>query len=198
MIKKDNAQLYTVEGIIAGILMFLVVLFVLKGTPLSFSTSSASNKNVEAQLELTGQDILTILDYGHEGDDSHLKEAIMVWSGAEFQGQRDTVIPSPLKEKLADPLREALGNDGIVYNLEVSYNNNTRNSTSPLLSRRMLWNGNPSDNAVTVTKKVVLHNGDLKDANLRAFIKDMDGNGTGYTDTEFYNLITVRLTLWRI
>ena len=187
MIKKDNAQLYTVEGIAAGILMLIIVIFVIKGAPLSSSTSSSSNKNVEAQLEMTGQDILTILEYGPDGIDSPLKEAIMEWDGNEFDGQ-NIVYPLTLREKLADPLVEALGNEGIAYNLEVSYN-----TAEGISNRKMLWNGKPSDNAVTVTRKVVLHNNDLKDENLRDIITDLDGG-----DTDFYNAVMVRLTLWRI
>jgi len=187
MIKKDNAQLYTVEGIAAGILMLIIVIFVIKGAPLSSSTSSSSNKNVEAQLEMTGQDILTILEYGPDGIDSPLKEAIMEWDGNEFDGQ-NTVYPLTLRQKLTDLLVEALGSEGIAYNLEVSYN-----TAEGISNRKMLWNGKPSDNAVTVTRKVVLHNNDLKDENLRDIITDVDGG-----DTDFYNAVMVRLTLWRI
>jgi len=194
MIRKDNAQLYTVEGIAASIMMLLVVIFIIKAAPLSSSTSSTSNKNVEAQLELMGQDFLTILDYGPNSSDSPLKGAIMEWGGQEFDGQKDLPsLPEPLKEGLSDPLIEALGYEGIAYNLEVSYNTGTG-----VFNRRMLWNGRPSDNAVTVTRKVTLHNKDLKYENLRKIITDIDGNGTGLIDTDFYNTVMVRLTLWRI
>jgi hypothetical protein len=192
MIEKDNAQLYTVEGIAAGILMLLVVIFIVKGAPLSSNTSSSSNKDVEGQLEILGQDLLTILDYSPEGSMSLLKKSLVLWDGQMDQGQNDNTNQA---------LQEALWNESIVYNLEVSFKN-----SGGIENRRVFWNGEPSDNAITVSKKIVLHDDDAQTLGLGIApgldwpdyrpsypIHNLDGN-----KTNFYNTVTVRLTLWRI
>jgi hypothetical protein len=189
MIQKEDAQLYTVEGIAAGILMLLVVIFIVKGAPLSSNTSSTSNTNVEGQLEILGQDLLTILDYSSNESFSPLKQSLVEWDASMYQGQQSE-LPTSLNCTY-QALQEALWNDGIANNLEVSFNNSGGIKNLPIF-----WNGEPSDNAITVSKKIILHDDDAlalgRDWSDNP-IHDLDGN-----KTNFYNTATVRLTLWRI
>jgi hypothetical protein len=58
----------------------------------------------------------------------------------------------------------------------------------------MLWNGRPSDNAVIVSRKILLHDEEMSvNPGLSAIIPDMDS-----TSTRFYNIVVVRMTLWRM
>jgi hypothetical protein len=193
MIQKDNAQLYTVEGIAAGILMLLVVIFVVKGAPLSSGTSSTSNANVEGQLEILGQDLLTILDYSSDESFSPLKKSLVEWDVENVGSPVQQSHLPPYLDNISNALQEALWNDGIANNLEVSFNNSGKIKNLPIF-----WNGEPSDNAVTVSKKIVLHDDDARsllgyDWPDPPIIPDLDGN-----KTNIYNIATVRLTLWRI
>jgi hypothetical protein len=78
MIRNDRAQLYTIEGIASAMLMIVVVIFVLKAAPLTSNTASASHMQVEKDLEMRGQDLLTVLDYTTPGSQySPLKQAIL-------------------------------------------------------------------------------------------------------------------------
>jgi hypothetical protein len=208
MIREDNAQLYTVEGIVASILMLMVVIFVVRGAPLTSNTASSSSKNVESQLETIGQDLLTILDFKHENSlslNSPLKESIVYWDGSEIDGQGG--VSSPKVNITVNALQEALGPAGIAYNLELRYYtplNVSKNciSNKGVSTRKILWNGNPSDNSVTVSKELILHDGDNITAS--AIVCDVDSN-TSTTDslntslnTQYYNNVNVRLTLWRV
>ena len=56
-------------------------------------------------------------------------------------------------------LNRALLADGTAYNLVIAYLYLDDNTTK-WDSRAMLWNGRPSDNAVLVTRKVVIHDED--------------------------------------
>jgi hypothetical protein len=196
MIWDDNAQLYTVEGIVASILMLMVVIFVVQGAPLTSNTASSSNKNVESQLETIGQDILTILDVqSEEYPYSRLKQSIVEWDGTTFSnGSRP-----PSLVYISSALQESLGDNGIAYNLELRYftpDNVSINCKSKkgVSTRAILWNGNPSDNAVIVSKELILHDGD----NIKAgsIVCDMDSNTS--LNTQYYNNVNVRLTLWRV
>lgn len=192
MIKNENAQLYTVEGIAASIMMLIVVIFVIKAAPLSSSTSSSSNKDVEAQLEILGQDILTTLDFKPEDRlNSHLKEFVVGWNNITFSGNPCPVSPESSKYT-CNAIQEALGDDGIAYNLELKYEIPENVSTSSLLDQSaVFWNGNPSDNAVIVYKRIVLHDDDPINSN--SPIQNIDNLTTNY-----FNIVMVRLTLWRI
>ncbi len=184
--RDESGQLYTFEGISVAFMMLLVIIFVVKASPLTPLTSSASNQRIEAQLETQGMDILTTLDYAASGN-SPLKNAIIEWRGDEFDGQT-TIYPAAV-DYFSSVLQDSLGAEGIAYDLELS----AYDPSGDIVTHRMFWNGLPSDNAVIVSRKVVLHDEDVSgNADFQAKIKDMD------TTNEFYNIVDVRLTLWRM
>ncbi len=185
MIRNESAQLYTIEGIASAMLLIVVVIFVVRAAPMTPNTSSSAHQYLEAQLETQGRDLLTILDYVPEGSrNSPLKQAVIDWTGVQFEGQ-SPVRPQSVNYT-ANVLNEALADAGIVYNLEFSVD-----TPSGIATYGVLWNGKPSDNAVIVSRKVVLHDDDGVVATDK--IPDMDSN-----TTSFYNIVDVRLTLWRM
>jgi len=188
MILNDRAQLYTMEGVASAMLMIVVVIFVLKAAPLTPNSASAAHMHIEKELEIRGQDLLTVLDYTPPDTEySQLKQAIMGWTGSQFDGQAAIRPLGGPTNVTAGIFREVLGDIGIAYNIEFFYNTPTGYE-----SRAMLWNGRPSDNAVIVSRKIVLHDEDMS-ANLALseIIPDM-------SSTEFYNIVVVRMTLWRM
>jgi len=188
MNRSESAQLYTIEAIATSLMLLLVVIFVIKAAPLTPLTSSASHPHIEAQLETRGHDLLTTLDYiPSDSQYSPLKEAIRVWDGTTFLGQNQVRPLNSGLSQTADALKEALAEDGIAYNLEVLYNTNPSGTAMSAI----IWNGRPSDNAVTVSKKIILHDGNMN-SNPDSPINDID------PVTKFYNSVDVRLTLWRM
>lgn len=193
MIRNDRAQLYTMEAIASTMLLIVVVIFVLKAAPLTPNTASASHMHVEKELEMRGQDLLTVLDYSpYDTEPSLLRKAILGWTGGEFDGQAAVRPLGGDTNVTANVFKEVLGAVGIAYNVEVYFN--TLSGTD---SRAMLWNGRPSDNAVIVSRKIVLHDEEV-DAkpDLLLIIPDMDSMET--IDTSFHNIVVVRMTLWRM
>jgi len=190
MIRSDRAQLYTMEGIASAMLMIVVVIFVLKAAPLTPNSASSTHMHIEKELEIRGQDLLTILDYTpYDGEYSQLKEGILGWTGSQFDGQAAVRPLGGPTNITAGIFREVFGDIGIAYNVEVFYN-----TPSGSESRVMLWNGKPSDNAVMVSRKIVLHDEEMSaNPGLSAIIPDMDSSST-----RFYNILVVRMTLWRM
>lgn len=184
-ILKDNiAQMYTLEGAATAIMMIFLIVFIVQASPLTPLTSSASHQQVESQIETSGNDLLIVLDYVPEGETySPLKKALIDWTGVEFDGQSST-YPDSVSD-LASVFNRALLADGTAYNLVVAYLDDNEEWDS----RAMLWNGRPSDNAVLVSRKVVIHD---EDAISASFIPDLS------TNSSFYNILDVRLTLWRM
>jgi hypothetical protein len=59
----------------------------------------------------------------------------------------------------------------------------------------MIYNGDPSDNAVIVSRKLTLHDGDINTTKY-------PGNPLALEDidpaTNLFNIVEIRLTLWRM
>lgn len=191
-IQKDNTgQMYTLEGAATAIMIVFLVVFIVQASPLTPLTSSASHQQVESQIETSGSDLLIVLDYVPEGETySPLKKALVDWTGVEFDGQSST-YPNSVYD-LTSVFNRALLADGTAYNLVVAYLDEIPcldDNTTKWETRAMLWNGRPSDNAVLVSRKVVIHD---EDAISASFIPDLSPNSS------FYNILDVRLTLWRM
>src|SRR5665648_846613 len=137
----ERAQTYTLEALAASILIAAAILLVTKSAPLTPLTSSAANQQVEAQLELYGQDVLMTMAYSTDySDDSILKAAILQWDGTQYSG----IAPPPIEsynntamyfeydkaKKFKEILYDAFTTQGIAYNLEVEYFNNTFNGSA--------------------------------------------------------------------
>jgi hypothetical protein len=80
---------------------------------------------------------------------------------------------------------------GIAHNIHFTWINEEGVS----IARPYIYNGDPSDNAVIVSKKVVLS--DYEVGNVSSFaantgIPDIDNS------TAFYNIVNVKMTLWRM
>ncbi len=184
ILKDNTGQMYTLEGAATAIMIVFLVVFIVQASPLTPLTSSASHQQVESQIETSGSDLLIVLDYVPEGETySPLKKALIDWTGVEFDGQSST-YPNSVYD-LTSVFNRALLADGTAYNLVVAYQNDNKKWET----RAMLWNGRPSDNAVLVSRKVVIHD---EDAISASFIPDLS------TNSSFYNILDVRLTLWRM
>ncbi|TFH40480.1 MAG: hypothetical protein E4G94_09525 [ANME-2 cluster archaeon] len=177
-------QLYTLEGAATAIMMIILIAFVVKASPLTPLTSSSSHQQVEAQLETRGTDLLVVLDYALEDETySKLNRAVIDWGGVGFRGQYPA-FPGTVNQ-LATQLNQVFLEDGTAYNMEIAFLDANREWRI----KKMFWNGEPSDNSVLVTRKIVIHDADnIKETD----IPDLADN------TEFYNIVDVRLTLWRM
>lgn len=199
---EDEGQMYTIEALAAAMIILFAVLFIVQAAPLTPLTTSAANEQVERQLALYGEDLLRVLDYHTDySEDSVLKTAILEWNGLE-ESEDDGLPPPALSEKGEEfntTLIQALTGRGIAYNLIIEYYDATG-----LVSRKMVWNGKPSDNAVTVSRKIVVYDPTEDD-----YFTGDRYNATGYeypatttwiydydSNSGFRNMINVKLTLW--
>src|SRR5665648_340283 len=221
----ERAQTYTLEALAASILIAAAILLVTKSAPLTPLTSSAANQQVEAQLELYGQDVLLTMAYSTDySDDSILKAAILQWDGAQYSG----VAPPPIEsynntamqfeydkaKKFKEIMSDAFTIQGIAYNLEVEYFDNTFDggviNQTRIVMRPMIYNGEASDNAIIVTQQVVLYDNVDSSVTQNLFVGDFGLSGAdprifqeipdydNKSDSGFYNLLNVRLTMWKM
>lgn len=194
----ESGQMHTLEGIMSAGIMIMVMVFVVQGTSLTPLSSSSTNQHVQLELMNLGQDLLTTLDYNAGTNSiSPLKKSILSWNGMEYvwDGSRYVDVASKsviMNNDLTQTLNFALNGWGTAYDVEVIYIDFRGNVTS----KKMIWNGNPSENSISVSKVVAIHNSDISRYNTKfgeqTGIPDLD------TTTDFYNLLDVKLTLWRM
>jgi len=205
----DDAQMHTLEGFGAAILLFLVLIFAVQATSITPLTSSAANQHVEAQLQFYGQDILAAMDYKESASDmTTLKRAIVTWNGTAHNWNGSAYVMNGNTNYRMDnlftrTLSAILIPRSIAHNVEIGYlDSSTWNSTPRYMLKQcastgtggMLCSGIPSDNAVIVSRALVLHD---QDVNTSLFYSNT-GIGDLDNSSGFYNVVDVRLILWRM
>ncbi len=191
----EKAQLHTLEGVAAATIMLLVIVYAIDATSMTPVTSSTANVRVENELQVLGQDILSALDYAEPGYNSKLKNDILIWNGTEYTWNgtkyiNATYAQNNLTNNLTEILNATLVKQGIAHNVVISSlaDNGTNVSTN-----YMIYNGDPSNNAIIVSRKISLHDGDINKTKYPANpIEDIDPS------TNLYNIVDVRLVLWRM
>ncbi len=176
--------------IITGIIVFTV-----QATSLTPLTSSTANAHIEAQLQILGQDMLNVLDRSQSGQSSGLKEDILNWNGERYIWNSTAYVSENnntlTNSTTADLLMDVIVPKGIAHNIEFTM----VNDAGSVVTLPYIYNGEPSDNAVVVSRRVLLSDSDITDQiQFRSYtgIPDTD------TSTDFYNLIDVKMTLWRM
>jgi hypothetical protein len=181
---------------------------IVESTSVTPLTSSFTNQHIKLELQNMGTDLLTVLDESPEAatlpaepyTPSKLKVSITDWLMSSNGGTIwyawsnnstkyiSLVNYNPTTSNLSTPLSDALSvfltKYGIAFNVEVRYSN----LDGKLMNTKMIWNGDPSDNSVTVSRIVVLHDGDVLSMN--SVIPDISPS------SQLYNTVEVRLTMW--
>jgi len=187
----ENAQLYTLEGLAAATILMMVIVYAIDATSMTPLTSSTSNAHGENELAALGQDIFNTLDYSEPGYRSNLQYDIIRWDGDTYTWSGTMYIAEGnlshnlTNYNLTNILNATLIKQGIAHNVEVTFLTNNGTTYS---RQRMIYNGDPSDNAVIVSRKIVL--------------QDSDGPYSGSpianidSSTNFRNIVDVKLILW--
>ena len=207
LMKDDCGQLHTIEGLAAAFILIVVLAVVVQTTSVTPLSTSFTNQHVKLELQNMGNDVLTTLDQskvvstGNLSSPSLLKKSIVdwgvytyydafTWNNTTYVSASNASNPQ-LHTPLSEALTFAFANSGVAFNVEVSY----PDGNGYLRMSKMIWNGDPSENSVTVSRLLVLHDGDSE-------IPD----GTMYDDyhilpdismsTKLHNTADVKLTLW--
>lgn len=213
----EKAQLHTLEAMAAATMLLLVIIYAIDATSMTPLTSSTANVHVETELQLLGQDILSSLDYAEPGYSSELKNFIASWNGEQYiwNGKnyiylQNNCALSPDNTSIVDILNKTLVRNGIAHNIELTFLE-TQDNITGLKSKLLIYNGEPSNNAVIISRKIVLQGTDIDlnssengeheyencgsdddNQNSTRPIKDIDPS------TNLYNIVDIKLILWRM
>ena len=231
MHEDDRGQVQTIEAFIATFILLLVLTVVVQATSVTPLTTSFTNQHVKYELQCMGQDILASLDgmsylpaaLTKETTASKLEKSVSDWLWGEYTsaGLTDAtpgdwytydgvnyfmsattdhyhVPQTELEKALTYAFSDAGG--AIAYNVEVRYSD----KYGTLHSAKMIWNGDPSDNSVTVSRFIALHDYDASspdpaDVPANCLIPDIsteDLPAGVLVNPKLHNVVEVRLTIW--
>jgi hypothetical protein len=196
--RDDKGQMQTIEGIIAAFLVIFALVVIVQTTSVTPLSSSFTNQHIKLELQNMGNDILSTLDetpYSNVNNDpmiqSELEASIITWlkydnfsmftwNGTTFIAAMDnnTIITNT---PLINALNFSLIRNGTAFNVELRY----PDKNGFVRITKMVWNGDPSENSVTVSRYIAL--------------RDSDVNGDVIPDissTDLHNTVEIRLTLW--
>jgi hypothetical protein len=206
----SRGQAHTLEGFFAALLLLSAVLFALNATAVTPLTSSTASRHVQNQQAAVGSGFLVA-----EQNQDHLKQAVLFWDppaspsqDGQWHNKDDGVSKGYTSTDeitqsgflLGQSVYETFVANDVAVNIAIEYRPNNDDGIYELIDF-----GEPTTNAVTQTAVVVLYDSDV--------IYDENGDPTSTTlgslggDEYFaadqspgpiYNVVTVKLTLWRV
>ena len=190
-----RGQIYTLEAVIAAVLLVSSLVFALQVTAVTPLSASTSNQHIENQQRASASGVLTAAQ-----EAGALKDAVLLWndSGGEFHdaGQLGYYTNDYPPNGFGNITERAFAGRGLAVNVLVYPGNGTD-------ATRLVYRGEPSDNAVSASRTVTIYDDDeltapgtsttAADADNfdEAIPEDSTGNGV-------YNVVRVEVTVWRM
>lgn len=190
-----RAQAHSLEAIFAAFVILSGLVFALQATAVTPLSASTSSQYIENQHRATAEGILTTA-----GDTGALRVAVLNWNDttdAFYDADTDYYSHNPPDNRFGDMLEQAFVRQGIVVNVDVSFETDNERRRS----RRLVYNGNPSDNAASATTSVVLFDSDVLYDGGENRTETTISSSTFYAPdvatSDVYNVLTVRVVVWR-
>jgi len=196
--RGERGQAHTLEGVVASLIMLSAVIFALEMTAVTPLSASTSSQHLENQQEATARGILA-----SAAETGELDRALLFWNGSAERFWNTTRLgyyaSNPPPNDFGAMLNRSFDSRGIAYNVVVSYEDDEGDRDS----RRLIYQGRPSDNAVSAARSVILLDNDP--------LYDHGGVATGTNVSEtgdyfapdassgsVYNVLRVEVVVWRI
>jgi len=193
-----RGQAHTLEATVAGLLMLSSLIFALQMTAVTPLSASTSSQHIENQQQSTAEGLLAAAD-----NTGALKPAILYWNNStrrhhNLEDQR-FYTSGPPDNRFGEMLQRSFNDRGIAYNVYFRFQNDAGES----ITRRYIYSGVPSDNAVTATHAVTIRDDDpLYDADGTRNETLVGETNTTYpmpdTGVNLYNTVQVEVVAWRI
>ena len=190
-----RGQAYTLEAVIASLLLVSSLVFALQVTAVTPLSASTSNQHIENQQRASASGVLTAAQ-----EAGALKDAVLYWNDSAeeyYDAERLTYYTNSYPpNEFGNITERAFDGRGLAVNVLVYHNESEEPS-------RMVYRGEPSDNAVSASRTVTIYNGSELAApgtsttveNATSFDEVVPYDGTGGT---VYNVVRVEVTVWRM
>jgi len=196
VVTGDRGQALTLEAITGAILLLLAIGFALQMTAVTPLSASTSSQHLENQLESSGEGLLA-----STASHGELQEAVLFWNESENEfhdaGEEGYYRAGPPDNAFGEVLNRTFGDRNIAYNVVVHYHT----AGGELRSQRMIYQGRPSDHAISASRTVALADSD----NLTgpSGEPELRNSATFFAPDAapgrpLYNLVRVEVVAWRI
>jgi hypothetical protein len=168
----DKAQLHTLEGVGAAVLITMTLVIITQSATVM---TPQHEMMLDVQLDQMAYDALTLLDMAPSSVIStNLTECVAGWDTNESNIQNAGLLS--LDKQLSLML------SGYMYNVDLAY---VQNDT--LIIKSAIVNGDPTEDAVTASRTVMLTNLSVAAA-----------HGAWNIASDEIKVVEVRLTLWQV
>ena len=192
-----RGQIYTLEAVIAAVLLVSSLVFALQVTAVTPLSASTSNQHIENQQRASASGVLTAAE-----EAGALKNAVLYWDNSTEQyhdaGQLGYYTSDYPPNEFGNITERAFAGRGLAVNVRIYPYANSTDTT------RLVYRGEPSDNAVSASRTVTIYNDDnltappsnqtvVADADNFDEAVPGDSGGSGV-----YNVVRVEVTVWRM
>lgn len=196
----DRGQVHTLEAFVGALLIVGALLFATQATAVTPLSASTSNQHVENQQAAVGTDVLRLT-----AEDGSLQDALLYWNTSTDAFEDSPVNRTaytgtpPDGHPLNSPLTTAFGTGERAYNIELRYLK-AGNGTA---SQDLFEMGTPSDHAVTSVRMITLYENDNLTASGFESQQLVDVSDSYWapnvnSSSSLYNVVEVRITVWRM
>lgn len=191
----DRGQAFTLEAFVAGLLVLGSVAFALQATAVTPLSASTSNQQVGNQERAT-----VFSTMGAAKSNGTLRAATLDWNNSSSEWSNVTAEDGEFHNagppnEFGAALNETFGAQRTAFNVRLRYATPGGGTSQTV----MIDQGTPSDDAVSASRSVVLYDDDtmpngsaVSSNNSTFYAPDAEPNGT------LYNVVDVRITVWRI
>lgn len=176
LLQCGKGQAFTLEGIVAAVLMLMVTYFLFHSTII---ISPLTGETSDAQLKQLGQDALILLDNPDSNSNDTLQNALSSLNATNY--------PYGLIDSLNKILPE-----NVDYNLQVVYYNTSEDEFHTYRITDKAYTGD----TVSVSRYIVIRNGNFVEDS--PFLFNESGGFESSIDTEYPVVLEVKLILWRV
>jgi hypothetical protein len=203
MSDSDRGQAYTLEGVIAAILLLSSVLLALQAVSITPTTPGTIDRDARAQLRTQAQDVLAA-----SHDSGALEEAVLQWNtstGSFYDPYPNYNVsrqfgygPKRPPNEFGAMLNQTFAQRGFNVNVYIEHRSGSdwTDTERQVLIRR----GIPTDNAVSATYVVTLYDDMQLTAANNERLADLDPADFYakdiYPGSPIYNVVRVRVVIW--
>lgn len=194
---RDRGQAFTLEAVVAAIVLLGALLFALEVSGVtSLSASTSSGQVLDQQERVAGGALDAAIANGS------VKSTLLYWNesaGTFHDPDEDGYYTVGPPTAFGATLNDSLGGATLAFNVEVRY----LDENGSVARKRLVRNGEPSDDAVRVVRTVTLYDDDrLRDANGTVTATRLDESSLyvpdRYPDDPVYNVVSVEVVAWPV
>lgn len=206
---NDRGQAFTVEGVAAAVLLLGTLLFALQATGITALSAGTAGGAVDTQQADLARGVLSNAVAAET-----LTPSLLYWNDSYVGTDRngtyhgtgdDGYYVAGIPTAFGDSLNRTLTDNGYAYNVNVYYyDDSTGVDDATVVSRPLVEQGTPSDDAIRAVRTVTLYDDDvLYGVNSTATNTTLANASNFYApdvspDSPVYNVVQVEVVAWRL